>query len=43
MQTGTKSAGHSTFKSALAYKQQIDVERRSALAELVAYDQELDI
>jgi excisionase family DNA binding protein len=31
------------FKSALAYKQQIDVERRSALAELVAYDQELDI
>ena len=31
------------FKSALADKQQIDVERRSALAELVAYDQELDI
>ena len=31
------------FKSALAYKQQVDVERRSALAELVAYDQELDV
>lgn len=31
------------FKSVLAYKQQIDVERRSALAELVAYDHELDV
>ena len=31
------------FKSALAYKRQIDAERKAALAELVAYDQELGI
>jgi excisionase family DNA binding protein len=31
------------FKSALAYKKQIDKERKAALAELVAYDQELGI
>ena len=31
------------FKSALAYKGQIDRERRAALAELAAYDQELGI
>jgi excisionase family DNA binding protein len=31
------------FKSALAYKRQIDEERKAALAELVAYDQELGI
>ena len=31
------------FKSALAYKRQIDMERKAALAELVAYDQELGI
>jgi len=31
------------FKSALAYKRQSDEERRAALAELVAYDQELGI
>jgi excisionase family DNA binding protein len=31
------------FKSALSYKRQIDDERRAALAELVAYDQELEI
>ena len=31
------------FKSALAYKRRNDDERRAALAELVAYDQELGI
>jgi excisionase family DNA binding protein len=31
------------FKSAMAFKRQIDEERRGALAELVAYDQELGI
>jgi excisionase family DNA binding protein len=31
------------FKSALAYKRQIDEERKAVLAELVAYDQELGI
>jgi len=31
------------FKSALAYKRQIDTERKAALAELAAYDQELGI
>ena len=31
------------FKSALAYKKQIDKERKAALTELVAYDQELGI
>ena len=31
------------FKSALAYKRQIDEGRKAALAELVAYDQELGI
>ena len=31
------------FKSALAYKRQIDEERKASLAELVAYDQELGI
>jgi excisionase family DNA binding protein len=31
------------FKSALAYKRQSDAERKAALAELAAYDQELDI
>jgi excisionase family DNA binding protein len=31
------------FKSALAYKKRIDKERKAALAELVAYDQELGI
>lgn len=31
------------LKSALAYKRQIDAERKSALAELAAYDQELGI
>jgi excisionase family DNA binding protein len=31
------------IKSALAYKRRMDDERRSALAELVAYDQELGI
>ncbi|MGC9158548.1 MAG: helix-turn-helix domain-containing protein [Terracidiphilus sp.] len=31
------------FKSAMAFKRQIDEERRAALAELVAYDQELGI
>lgn len=32
-----------SFKSVLAYKRQIDAERKAALAELVAYDQELGI
>jgi excisionase family DNA binding protein len=31
------------FKSALAYKRQIDAERKEALAELAVYDQELGI
>jgi excisionase family DNA binding protein len=31
------------FKSAMAYKRKIDEERRGALAELVAFDQELGI
>lgn len=31
------------FKNAMAFKRQIDDERRAALAELVAYDQELGI
>ena len=31
------------FKSALAYKRQIDAERKAVLAELAAYDQELGI
>ncbi len=31
------------IKSVLAYKQRMDDERRAALAELVAYDQELGI
>ena len=31
------------FKSALAYKRQIDTERKAVLAELAAYDQELGI
>ena len=31
------------FKSALAYKRQIDAERKATLAELAAYDQELGI
>jgi excisionase family DNA binding protein len=31
------------FKSALAYKKKVDEERKSVLAELVAYDQELGI
>jgi excisionase family DNA binding protein len=31
------------FKSALAFKRKIDTERKEALAELAAYDQELDI
>jgi excisionase family DNA binding protein len=31
------------FKSALAYKKQVDKERKAALVELVAYDQELGI
>jgi len=31
------------FKSAMAFKRHIDEERRAALAELVAYDQELEI
>jgi len=31
------------LKSALAYKRQIDAERKEALAELAAYDQELGI
>jgi excisionase family DNA binding protein len=31
------------FKSALGYKKRIDKERKAALAELVAYDQELGI
>ena len=32
-----------SFKSVLAYKRQIDVERKAALAELVACDRELGI
>jgi excisionase family DNA binding protein len=31
------------LKNALAYKRQIDMERKAALAELAAYDQELGI
>ncbi len=31
------------FKSAMAFKRRIDAERREALAELAAYDQELGI
>jgi len=31
------------FKSALAYKRQIETERTAVLAELAAYDQELGI
>jgi len=31
------------FKSALAYKRQIETERKAVLAELAAYDQELGI
>jgi excisionase family DNA binding protein len=32
-----------SLKSALAYRRQIDAERKAALAELAAYDQELGI